>query len=208
MQALAAAVVLALGGCSSGGGSDSEVPPLGNNRAPAISGEPPASTKVGEAWSFSPTASDADGDPLTFTIENQPAWTDFNEATGALHGEPQAGDEGDYADVTITVTDGMATDSLVFSVFVNQVSTGSVTVSWVAPTLNDDGSPLTDLAAYKIYHGRSWGNYSEEILIENSGITTFVVENLTSGRYYFVATALNSEGIESDESSVLAIDVD
>src|SRR5690606_34322110 len=68
MQALAAAVVLALGGCSSGGGSDSEVPPLGNNRAPAISGEPPASTKVGEAWSFSPTASDADGDPLTFTI--------------------------------------------------------------------------------------------------------------------------------------------
>jgi len=125
-----------------------------------------------------------------------------------LEGQPQAGDEGDYADITITVSDGKATDSLSFSVVVSQVSTGSVTLSWVAPTLNDDGSSLTDLDGFKIYFGKSWGNYSDEILVENEGITTYVVENLSPDTYYFVVTAINSEGVESDHSSVLGLTVE
>lgn len=212
LPASAAIAALILAGCSSGESSDpskapSPPPTSSSNAPPTISGAPPASTKIGEAWSFTPTASDPDGDTLSFSIENQPAWADFDAMTGTLQGEPQAGDEGDYSSITITVSDGQVTDSLIFSVSVSQVASGLVTLSWEPPTMNDDGSPLIDLMAFKIYHGKSAGAYTEEILVENPGITTFVVENLLPGTYYFVVTALNSEGVESNYSDVASITI-
>ena len=83
----------------------------------------------------------------------------------------------------------------------NQVSFGSATLSWTPPTLNTDGSPLTDLAGYKIYYGNESGNYHTSIQINNNGMTIYVVEHLTSNTYYFVMTAINSSGEESDFSS-------
>ena len=83
----------------------------------------------------------------------------------------------------------------------NQVSFGSATLSWTPPTLNTDGSPLTDLASYKIYYGNESGNYHTSIQINNNGMTVYVVEYLTSNTYYFVMTAINSSGVESDFSS-------
>ncbi len=82
----------------------------------------------------------------------------------------------------------------------NQVSFGSATLSWTPPTLNTDGSPLTDLASYKIYYGNESGNYHTCIQINNNGMTVYVVEHLTSNTYYFVMTAINSTGEESDFS--------
>src|SRR4030067_1427045 len=36
-------------------------------------------------------------------------------------------------------------------------------LTWDAPTTNTDGSPLTDLAGYKIYYGDSSGQYSSTV---------------------------------------------
>jgi hypothetical protein len=82
----------------------------------------------------------------------------------------------------------------------NQVSFGSATLSWTPPTQNTDGSPLTDLASYKIYYGNESGNYHTSIQINNNGMTVYVVKHLTSNTYYFVMTAINSSGEESDFS--------
>ena len=87
------------------------------------------------------------------------------------------------------------------SVTVNQVGLGSATLSWTPPTQNTDGSPLTDLAAYKVYYGNQSGNYQITIQIDNPGITIYVVENLTPNTYYFVLTAINNSGVESDFSN-------
>ncbi len=38
-------------------------------------------------------------------------------------------------------------------------SSNSATLTWDAPTTNVDGTPLTDLAVYKIYYGTALGNY-------------------------------------------------
>ena len=81
----------------------------------------------------------------------------------------------------------------------NQV--GSATLSWTPPTQNTDGSPLTDLASYKIYYGNESGNYHTSIQINNNGMTVYVVKHLPSNTYYFVMTAINSSGEESDFSS-------
>ena len=79
----------------------------------------------------------------------------------------------------------------------NQFGIKTVTLSWMPPTQNSDGSPLTDLARYRIYYGNRSGNYYAIIQINNPGIATFVVENLTPNTYYFVITAINSSGVES-----------
>ena len=87
------------------------------------------------------------------------------------------------------------------SVTANQVSTGSTTLSWMPPTQNSDGSPLTDLAGYKIYYGSESGNYQNSIQIDNPGIAIYVVEYLTPNTYYFVISTINSSGVESQFSN-------
>jgi hypothetical protein len=82
-------------------------------------------------------------------------------------------------------------------VAVQAVATGSATVSWTPPTTNTDGSPLTNLAGYRVYWGTSPGSYSSSVTLNNPGLTSYVVGNLPPGTYYFVATALSSSGAES-----------
>lgn len=173
------------------------------NAAPTISGTPPSIVNVDQSYSFTPTASDPDGDTLTFSIQNMPPWAQFNSASGALSGTPQAGDAGSYANISISVSDGNLSDTLPeFTITVNQVSLGSVTLNWTPPTQNTDGSILTNLAGYKIYYGTSPDNYPNQITINNPGITSTVVDNLTPNTWYFVSTAFNSSGMESDFSNV------
>jgi len=105
---------------------------------------------------------------------------------------------GAYNSIGITVTDGQQSASLPpFSIDVAAIALGSVTLSWTPPTVNTDGSALTDLTAYKFYYGLSEGNYPNEIRVDNPGIATYVVEDLAPNTYYFVVTAVNSSGIES-----------
>lgn len=160
---------------------------------------------VGQAYSFQPTASDPDGDTLSFSIHNAPAWASFNGTTGRLTGTPGAGDVGQVADIRITVSDGRAEAQLsAFSISVNQVAMGSVTLSWAPPTTNADGSTITDLAGYRIYYGRSAGALDEMVVINNAGTTRWVVENLSSATWYFSMTSYNASGIESARSSVVS----
>ena len=172
------------------------------NAAPSISGSPPTSVVVGQTYSFTPTASDPEGDALTFSISNTPAWASFDAATGTLSGTPSAGDVGSYANISINVSDGILSDTLgPFSIDVQAISTGSVTLSWTPPTENDDGTTLVDLAGYKVYWGTSSGTYPNSVTIANPSVTTFVVENLGPGTYEFVATAFNTSGVESTFSN-------
>lgn len=166
--------------------------------APSIAGTPKTSIVKDVAYSFVPSASDPEGAPLTFSILNQPVWAIFDTTTGALTGTPLAGDVGIYSGIVISVTDGEYQLSLpVFSISVEAIGNDSVTLSWMPPTENEDGSSLTDLAGYKIHWGTTSGDYTSSVTIDNPGIATYVVENLGSGTYYFVATALNAQGVES-----------
>ena len=93
-----------------------------------------------------------------------------------------------------------------FSIRVRNLPTKFVTLSWTPPTQNTDGSPLEDLAGYNIYFGRKEGEYPERIVISDPTVSAYVVGGLTSGTYYFVSTAYNSQGIESDFSNVAVQD--
>jgi hypothetical protein len=175
------------------------------NRPPVISGTPATSIVEGQSYSFTPTASDPDGDPLTFSVSNRPSWATFNTATGRLSGTPGAGAVGNYPNIQIRVSDGSLQANLAaFSIEVQQSATGSATVSWTPPTTRTDGSPLTDLAGFRLRYGNSAGNYPNTINIANPGVTTYQVENLAQGTYYFVIAAYDSNDLESSYTNPLS----
>jgi putative Ig domain-containing protein len=158
---------------------------------------------AGAAYAFQPTASDPDGNTLTFSIANKPAWAAFSTTTGRLSGTPAASQVGTYANIVITVSDGTANASLTaFSITVVGTSTGSASLSWTPPTMNTDGSPLTNLAGYKVYWGSAIGDYPNSVTLNNPGLASYVVEGLAPGTYYFVVTARSSAGSESPFSNV------
>jgi len=202
----------ALSGC---GGGDEESPTSGTaqppsgpptgstNRAPTISGTAPPSVNASSPYSFAPTAADADGDTLAFSIQNKPAWATFNTSTGRLSGTPAPADVGTYSNITISVSDGKTSTSLsAFAIAVVTVSNGRATLSWTAPTENEDGSTLSNLAGYRIVYGTSASALTNTIQITNPSVTTYVVENLAPATWYFAVTAVNSTGAESNYSNV------
>ena len=178
------------------------------NSAPTISGWPDTAVMTGDTYSFTPSASDANGDALTFSVDNLPRWARFDASTGRLSGQPVLGDEGTYARITISVSDGSTSVSLpTFSIEVTQTALGSMTLSWMPPTLNEDGSPLTDLAGYHLYFGTLRGTYTRRISIDNPGISTYVINNLLPDTYYVVARAFNASGVLSSYSNEAVITV-
>jgi hypothetical protein len=92
---------------------------LAANRPPAIAGTPPTSAAQDTFFQFIPSANDADGDRLTFSLTNGPAWLDFSASTGEMFGMPGVADIGTYSNIRMSVTDGQATTSLpLFSISV------------------------------------------------------------------------------------------
>jgi hypothetical protein len=209
-KALAATMLGAMLMLAACGGGDDEAaaqqqpppgnPPPGGNQAPTISGSPQAQVLAGTQYSFTPTASDANaGDTLTFTIQGMPSWATFTSSNGRLSGTPTSAQVGTYSNIRIAVSDGTATTNLAaFSIQVVATATGSATLSWTPPTQNSDGSPIgSTLAGYRFYWGTSPGNYSNSRTVNQPGLSAYVIEQLTPGTWYFVATAYNTQGTES-----------
>jgi putative Ig domain-containing protein len=177
--------------------------PPPTNSAPRITGTPLTSVLQGSAYAFSPSATDADGNTLMFSIANAPAWATFNSSTGRLSGTPTAANIGSYNNITISVSDGSASASLpAFSIQVVALAIGSATLSWTPPTQNTDGSPLNNLAGYKIYWGTAAGSYPNSVTVNNPGLATYVVGQLTPAKWYFAVTAYSATGTESGFSNV------
>ena len=72
------------------------------------------------AYAFQPSASDADDDPLTFSISNKPAWASFNTGNGRLSGTPADSHVGTTSGIVISVSDG--TDSVSLPAFSLEVT--------------------------------------------------------------------------------------
>jgi hypothetical protein len=197
-----------MGGCGGGGGggssdSSNATPPpsSGTNTAPTISGTPASSVVAGQAYSFQPSAADANGDQLTFSVANLPGWATFNASTGRVSGTPTAAQVGAYSNITISVSDGTANTALAaFSITVSDVGNGSATLSWTPPTQNSDGSTLTNLAGFQVRYGRTAGDLNQTVSLDNPSINRYVVENLSTGTWYFAVVAVNSAGVASSLS--------
>jgi hypothetical protein len=214
--ALCALITLSLAACGGGQGSTGSTPsdpsttpvappPVSGNTTPTISGQPVTAVNVGAAYSFTPTASDANGDTLTFGIQNKPVWATFATASGVMKGAPATGDVGTYANVIISVSDGKASASLAaFTLTINQISNGTATLNWMPPTQNTDGTVLMDLAGYRVHYGTTAGNLTQSVTVSNAGLASYTISNLSSGTWYFSISAYTKTGVESDLSDTVS----
>ncbi len=180
------------------------------NEAPTISGTPQSSIDVGSAYSFTPTANDADGDDLSFSVANLPSWARFNTTTGAVTGTPAAQDVGDYNNIRITVSDGTDDVTLsAFSIRVNTVevaaTTGSMSLRWRAPSTRIDGTPLNlgDIDGYTIYVGTSQSNLQMYVDVNRGDISSYTIEDIELGNYYVAISAYDVSGRASDLSNIV-----
>jgi hypothetical protein len=179
------------------------------NDAPIISGKPLSTAVVNLPYVFRPDVHDPDGDVLVFQVARKPSWATFDPATGELAGTPPAGTTGTYTDIAIVVSDGELKTSLPnFSIKVTTSSatgsTSSASLSWSAPTHNEDGSPLTDLAGYRIHYGTSASNLNKRFEVGNPATTSTMVQNLTPGTWFFAISAYAQTGAESSRSAIVS----
>jgi Putative Ig domain len=211
---IACLIVIACGmlGCGGGSSSSQTTTPTASVSAPAqtvptqttqptalsLAGVPSASVTVGTNYNFSPSVTAPTDSKLTYSIQNKPAWASFDTASGALSGSPAASDVGTYSNIVISVADASATASLAgFAIAVTDVTNGTATVSWNIPTTNSDGTPLTNLAGFRIYYGTAADSMTKVAQIANSGVSTHVLTDLSPANWYIAVKAYTSAGVES-----------
>jgi Putative Ig domain len=143
--ALCVLTAAALAGCGGGGSGASQVSTgggvvsSGSAQPPTINGSPTTEVMSEQGYSFTPTATGPTGMSLTFSIVNQPAWSSFAPATGALTGTPADSNVGTYSNVVISVSDGQKSASLpAFNI-------------WVRHRLWISGTPTAEAAVGKLY---------------------------------------------------------
>jgi hypothetical protein len=84
---------------------------------------------------------------------------------------------------------------------------GTASVSWIAPTNNDDGSDLLDLAGFKVMYGTSTDALTQLAIVDDNTRTSYTAESLAPGTWYFAVRAFNTQEVESLESNVVQRDV-
>ena len=103
-----------------------------------------------------------------------------------------------------TSTSGSSTTSGSTTPPTTSLTGTSVTLGWEAPTQNNNGSPITDLAGYKIHYGTASADYTKVVAVSNPSLSRYVLDSLESGTYFFAITAYNSKGIESTLSGEIS----
>jgi hypothetical protein len=214
VRAFLPVAVLAFSACGGGGGagkgtlassppgapSPAPAPapaPASANQAPTISGDANAYAPIGRSYEFQPSAQDPDGDTLRFSATNLPPWASIDTASGRITGTPTDGDLGEYEDITIAVADAshQAVTSP-FSITVLSGATGIATLHWEQPPAKVDGSPLDDLAGYRIIYGRAADDLDHSVFIGDPAQTAYEFTTLAPGIWYFAVIGVNASGLE------------
>ena len=152
------------------------------NRAPTISGAIVDDARVGATYDYQPAAADPDGDALRFTAANLPPWASLDPTNGRITGTPGDNDVGIYESITITVADAShQARTAPFSITVLQAAdagTGVASLQWEMPPSKVDGSPLDDLAGYRILYGRDSDDLDQSVLITDPAMTSYEFSTL------------------------------
>ena len=165
------------------------------------------------AFTASPTSGSA---PLSVAFTDAStgsiaSWLwDFGDGATSTSQNPSHtySDPGTYT-VTLTVSGGGSSDSTSISITVNDSimsPANTVVFTWEAPTTNEDGTELTDLAGYMLYCGPSSGAYTH--VYDIGKVNIFIVQDLEPGTYYCVVTAYDRNDNESENSDEITMTID
>ena len=173
--------------CTGSGGTDSQTVMI------SVLPPPPASKL--QLSSSSPTVKAGDSIRLSWSgtsvsnCQASGAWSGPKAATGTETIDSL------QTDGSFTLSCEGTTGKLVAMTSV-VISEGGKLLSWQPPQLNEDGSPINDLEAYRIYIGPSSRNYGQPVELTNTTMSSYFLE-LLPGDYYISMTAVDIDGNES-----------
>jgi BACON domain-containing protein len=176
---------------------------------PKISSSPTTLSFVGTEGGSNPTPqtlniTNSGLGTLNWTISDDAPWLTVTPSSGTTGTGPNT--------VTVSVNTGgllansyQATITVIDPKALNSPQQIPVTLAMTAPQssqaiLSWDANTEANLAGYKVYVGTTSGAYGAPVDVGNT--TTFKVINLVKGKtYYFVVTAYDTAGNESDYSA-------
>lgn len=183
------------------GGTDTQSYTLNvsnTNRSPSINSNPPTSATEGNSYSYSIDASDPDGQDLTYSLDEGPGWLSLSGNT--LSGNPGHNASGSH-DVTISVSDGSASDSQSFTITVDNSNrapsidsspptsaTEGESYSYAIEASDPDGDDLT----FNMTDAPNWASISGNTISGTPGYEA-------AGDHDFTVTV--SDGSASDSQS-------
>jgi len=145
------------------------------NDVPVITSRPATAGAANQLYSYTLTATDVDGDELTFIGKIVPGWLDFDVDTGALTGTPLTA--GDYS-VVLNVSDGTVTVPLSF-------------------TINVASQNLISNPSFETGNSAGWAFSTPD--------ATSVITNTAADGTYAVALALTTAGTVSPVRQVISV---
>lgn len=181
----------------------------GTNDAPTVTSEALTEATEDAAYSYTLTATDAEGEDITLSASTTPDWLSFDAETGVLSGTPSNDEVGDHA-VTLVVEDatGGATEQT-FTITVANTNDAPVFASTSDETGASDAAEVaenTDVATVVYTASASDVDVGDTITYSISDETNFTIDPDTGA--VTLNEAANYEGQASYEFTVYATDVE
>lgn len=183
-----------------------EPAPAPQTASATLSGTPAAQVSAGTAYSFSPVLA-ATLPGFSFAVQGKPVWATFNIVNGSLSGVPLPEHAGTTPAIVISATNGQVAAELApFTITVNvpavaaAPAASSVTLSWIPPSQNMDGTAAMQIGGYYVYSGPSSQSLAQRAKITGAGTTSHTLTGLTPGTHHFAISAYTTGSIEGELS--------
>jgi PKD repeat protein len=151
------------------------------NRASILNPIGDKSINAGSLLEFTISASDPDGDHLTYSADNLPAGATFDPATRTFSWTPDYGQEGTYPDVHFEVTDGYLTDTEDITITV--ISSATTEYIWLEAEDADKINPLMEIASDPSASGGSYIWVPDRGGWKGLGYARYIITIATPGDY-------------------------
>jgi hypothetical protein len=136
---------------------------------------------------------DATAKKIVIPITNAAAFTGTKKLAFAIAGAENAS-LGSITSAIVTISGNAATAA----------TAGSATLSWTAPTVDTNGEPVTDLAGYNIYYGKSATTMTSVIAVNSPASGSYTINNLAAGTWYFAIASYNTQAMVSALTAIVS----
>jgi hypothetical protein len=141
------------------------------------------------------------GTTCTKLIYDIPVATDIVKGNGGYFGRWDQFTES-VAVCTADIPRGSTVCPKTAEIAVTQVKGPTIAVAWTQELKNADGTPLTDLAGFRIVYGTVANALTQTVEIRDPNARSYTLANLAySTTYYHAVKAFNAKGEESDKSN-------
>lgn len=148
------------------------------NQAPALNTVGDQTISEGSTLSFTVSATDPDGNPLTYTAGNLPPGAAFNPALRTFIWTPDYTQTGTYTGVSFTVSDGTLSDSETITITVEEAGMELPSLIRFHGTLGDDQGEALDGSyslTFRLYSSENaseaaWEETHPDVVVDNGEV--------------------------------------